>query len=88
MRDKKKVFWNQMDELIGDVNASQNERKVFLNAKKELDNGKNDQAVAEELKSKLSFLALKNELSPKSISFFSELSRLYLGYGRRDMINF
>ncbi|KRN53653.1 hypothetical protein IV84_GL001866 [Pediococcus damnosus] len=85
---KKVAIWSEMDNLIKDSGTPERERELFLRARKELDQGKNEQAVAAQLKSGLSFLSFKEKLSPKTVSFFTEISRLYLGYGRRDMINF
>lgn len=84
--NKKEVLWKKMDDLIAIPNISNTEKDLFIQAKTDLKNGKTDEFVASGLKSKLSLLSMKKQLSPDVVPFFTELSRLYLGYGSRDNI--
>ncbi|WP_311406815.1 bacteriocin immunity protein [Liquorilactobacillus uvarum] len=85
---KQALIWEKMDELISDTNLTDAERKLFIEARNSLDEGKYDQAVAAHLKNQLSLLSFNASLSAKTLSFFTELSQLYLGYGRKDNIVF
>ncbi|KRM96016.1 hypothetical protein FC19_GL001082 [Liquorilactobacillus aquaticus DSM 21051] len=82
------LIWEELDELISDNSLKNAERELFINARNNLNKGKNEQFVAAHLKSQLSFLSFKTPLSAKAVSFFTELSQVYLGYGRRDNISF
>ncbi|WP_082231085.1 bacteriocin immunity protein [Schleiferilactobacillus harbinensis] len=84
---KKSQLWAAMDQLIADQGLSAAEHQVLLMAHNELSSGKYDEAVVAQLKSQLSQISFKTRLSPKIVPFFTELSRLYLGYGRRDNIS-
>lgn len=84
--NKKETLWSQMDELITSDKITDQERKIFLDAKTKLNQNINDEAVAAQLKSQLSILAMKKLLSSSIVPFFTELSRLYLGYGRRGNV--
>jgi len=86
MSKTKDQLWEEMNNLISSSEISEKERNLFVTAKTELDKGTDDQRVASTLKGGLSFLSLKHQLSDSSVPFFTELSRLYLGYGRRDNI--
>ncbi|KRL36422.1 bacteriocin immunity protein [Liquorilactobacillus uvarum] len=85
---KQALIWEKMDELISDTNLTDAERKLFIEARHSLDEGKYDQAVAARLKNQLSLLSFNASLSAKTLPFFTELSQLYLGYGRKDNIVF
>ena len=85
--NKKELIWSRMDELIMSDNVSDSERKIFVEAKQKISKGQDSEAVAGKLKIQLSLLSLKKQLSPDVVPFFTELSRVYLGYGRRDNIS-
>ncbi|MCC7666658.1 bacteriocin immunity protein [Liquorilactobacillus satsumensis] len=85
---KQDLLWEKMNKLIENSNIPESERVLFVKAREELDKGTIDQTVAAHLKSKLSFLSFKKPLSKETVAFFKELSRLYLGFGRRDNISF
>lgn len=76
-----------MDDLIVSDTISDNEKEILSAAKSELNKHRNDEAVAAKLKSQLSLLAMKKKLSASVVPFFTELSQLYLGYGRRGNIS-
>jgi len=84
----KKKLWKYANELVRSHDLSDDEKSLLNKAIKDLNNGEDDQRVAAHLKSSLSQLSFKSELSKNMVPFFSELSRLYLGYGRRDNISF
>lgn len=87
-KKNKATVLNSVYDLIVDPKVSDIERQSLLKAKEALEKGENDRVVASHLKSELSILAVKQRLSPKMVTFYTELSRQYLGYGERGMINF
>lgn len=85
--NKRASLWSQMDELIKSEELSAEEKEILSDAKAQLNNNVDDEKVAAQLKSRLSFLSIKGSLSATVVPFFTELSRLYLGYGRRGNIS-
>ncbi|AVK61837.1 bacteriocin immunity protein [Lactobacillus sp. CBA3605] len=84
---KKKIdILNTLDVLIKDPTISKVERQLLSDAKLALAKGIYDEKVAATLKSQLSKLALAKNLTPVLVPFFTELSRQYLGTGKRGML--
>lgn len=89
MKEKNKAMvLNSVYDLIADPKVFDIERQSLLKAKKALEKGENDRAIASRLKTELSILAVKQQLSPQMVIFYTELSHQYLGYGEKSMINF
>ncbi|MEX0379829.1 hypothetical protein AB3K25_09755 [Leuconostoc sp. MS02] len=87
MGNKKQQLWDNMSTLIKDDTLSQMETDILVIADKALRGGIDDRRIARNLKHELSFLSFNQPLSKNMVPFFSELSRLYLDYGRRDNIS-
>ncbi|MFX3618773.1 MAG: bacteriocin immunity protein [Sporolactobacillus sp.] len=88
MKKSQAMILNSVYDLIADPKVSDIERQSLLKAKEALEKGENDRVVTSHLKSELSVLAVKQQLSPKMVTFYTEFSRQFLGYGERGMINF
>ena len=76
-----------LNQLINDHTVSTAERTLLLTAYEGLAKHQPAERVAAELKSGLAVLALQRQLTPTVGPFFTELSREYLGFGRRGNIN-
>lgn len=76
-----------LDQLIQDQTISDAERNLLLTAHAHLAKRQPAERVAAELKAGLSILALNRQLTPTIGPFFTELSREYLGFGRRGNVN-
>jgi len=86
MNKKKKALWSKMDELIVSDEITDKESEILLAAKVKLNKNIDDEVVAAQLKSRLQVLSMRRLMSSSVVPFFTELTRLYLGFGRRDNI--
>lgn len=67
----------QIYNLILDSDISDGERKLFIEAKEQLENNRDFLQVVSELKNNLSPIALQFRLSKKSLNFYSELQKQF-----------
>ena len=67
----------QIYNLILDSDISDGERKLFIEAKEQLENNRDFLQVVSELKNNLSLIALQFRLSKNSLNFYSELQKQF-----------
>lgn len=87
MNEKKVALWDSMRAMSTDITIPDEERILYLNAQASLDNGELDEKIAKNLKRDLSRIAMEAKLSASGVQFLSQLSDLYMGYGRRDNLS-
>ncbi|AEV94658.1 hypothetical protein [Pediococcus claussenii] len=87
MNEKKVTLWDSMRAMSTDITIPDKERILYLNAQASLDNGELDERIAKSLKRNLSRIAMEAKLSASGVQFLSQLSDLYMGYGRRDNLS-
>jgi len=78
---------NTISELLMDKTITLTERDLLLHAKQDLQNRKEASNVMHGLKNNLTPLAIRQELSPKLLSFYANLDRYYSRPGKWSYLN-